>query len=193
MVLLAAYVLLLRERAGGDDIVAATFTPGRMQSRMLDTVGSFYNFVPLRVGLAACRTFGDLLDAVRRTCLAAYAHELPFNDIIAEAPDLLAAASTDRTADLAFQVVQSPLIMADQAVGDIRYTAMRRRMLPQPVGSALPDGALWNLELNAPGIVGSLGYLNNLFTAGSMIELVIDFERVVNRVLADPDRRLDRI
>ncbi|WP_242883820.1 condensation domain-containing protein [Actinomadura litoris] len=193
MVLLAAYALLLRERGGGDDIVAPTFTPGRMQSRMLDTVGSFYNFVPLRVDLSPCRTFADVLAAVRRTCLAAHTHELPFNDILAAAPELLDAAGTDRTADLAFQVVQSPLIMADKAVGDLSYTAMRRRMLPQPVGSALPDGALWNLELNAPGIVGSVGYLSNLFTNASMVELTIDFQRVLSRVLSRPDQELKNL
>ncbi|MFC5183310.1 condensation domain-containing protein [Actinomadura harenae] len=193
MVLLAAYVLMLRDLTGRDDIVAPTFTPGRMQSRMLDTVGSFYNFIPLRVDLSGCRAFRDVVDAVRRTCLDAYAHELPFNDILAEAPDLMADASEDRAADLAFQVVQSPLIMADQAVGDLRWTAMRRRLLPQPVGSALPDGALWNLELNAPGIVGSAGFLTSLFSDQTMTGLVIGFQRVLSRVLADPDVRLDQI
>ncbi|WP_034485755.1 condensation domain-containing protein [Actinomadura oligospora] len=193
MVLLAAYVLLLRDLSERDDIVAPTFTPGRMQSRMLDTVGSFYNFIPLRVALSGCRTFRDVVDAVRRTCVDAYTHELPFNDILAEAPDLLADASADRAADLAFQVVQSPLIMADQPVGDLRWTAMRRRTLPQQVGSALPDGALWNLELNAPGIVGSAGHLTNLFTDTTMTDLVIGFQRVLSRVLTDPDVRLDRI
>jgi hypothetical protein len=190
MVLLAAYTVLLRRSSGLTDIVAATFTPGRHPAWVLDTVGSFYDFVPLRIDLAGCATARELIDRIRRVCLAAYAHEIPFLEIMNEAPDLMEPAAAERAACCVFQVVQSPHIMADELVGELRYTAMRRRLKSQPIGSAVPDGALWSLELHQPGIVGSVGYTTNLFTEPTIETMVADFDQVLGDLLADPDQRL---
>lgn len=193
MVLLAAYTLLLHRRTGSSDIVASTFTPGRGQAWLLDTVGSFYNFVPLRVNLAGANTFVDLVDRARRTCLAAYKHEIPFLQIIEEAPGLMEPLMGDTAAVGTFQAVQSPHMMADELVGDLRYTAMRRRTLSQPVGSAIPDGALCSLELHASGIVGRIAFVNNLFDTDTMVELTAEYRRLLTKVFADPSQRLARI
>ncbi|WP_117210200.1 condensation domain-containing protein [Allorhizocola rhizosphaerae] len=192
MVTFAAYVLMLHRRTGLTDVVAPTFTPGRQRIEAQDTIGSFYNFIPLRINVAGCATFRDLVARTRSVCLAAYAHEIPFNEIIMEAPDLLQSIETDNAACVLLQVVQSPFIMRERIVGDLTYTAIRRRLLSHDLGSAIPDGALWNLELYPPGIVGSVGYVTGLFNTDTMVDLVAAFRQVLTEVLTDPDKRWDR-
>lgn len=191
MVMFAAYAMLLHRRTGLTDIVAPTFTPGRQTPWSVDTVGSFYNFIPLRINLAGCASFRELISRTRSACLSAYANEIPFSEIIAEAPELLVPIETDMAACILLQVVQSPFIMTDEFVGEIRYTAMRRRLIPQHCGSAIPDGALWNMELHPPGIVGSIGFISGLFQTETMVDLVAEFSGLLENVLSDLDQGLD--
>ncbi|MEU8266651.1 condensation domain-containing protein, partial [Sphaerisporangium sp. NPDC049002] len=77
MVLLAVYATLLRQTTGTTDIVVPTFTSGRGQTRFHDTVGSFFNFVPLRIDLAGCDTFLEAVDRTRATCIQAWSNDIP--------------------------------------------------------------------------------------------------------------------
>jgi len=185
MVLLAAYLTYLRELSGETDLVVPTFTPGRHPAWVLDTVGSFYNFLPLRVDIAGCAGFRDVIARARATCLAAYAHEVPFTHIDAEAPELMSVAIGEHTAASLFQVTQSPHMMGGEQIGDLRVTAMRRRAVSASVGSQIPDGVLWGLEPHpAGGIIGSLGYTTNLFGEATIAGMVSDFRRVLDGTVA---------
>ncbi|OKK01425.1 condensation domain-containing protein [Amycolatopsis sp. CB00013] len=185
MVLLAAYLVYLRDKTGETDLVVPTFTPGRTPAWIQNTVSSFYNFVPLRFDIAECVGIREVIAQVRASCLRAYAHELPFMQIIEEAPNLMDEVSKPDSASCVFQVVQSPFMMSDeQVVGDLRITAMRRRVLSAPVGSQLPDGALWALELHHDGdIVGKIGYTADLFVEDTIASWVTELRRVLADVL----------
>lgn len=193
MVLLAGYALLLHRRTGVADVVAATFTPGRRRSWLAGAVGSFYDLLPVRLDLTGCGSFRELIGRARQACLAAYPHEIPFLQILAEAPELMEPAAGQRAACCVFQVVQSPFMLAGEPVGELRYTAIRRRLRSQPIGSAIPDGALWSMELHRPGVVGSIGYTTNLFTGATAAGLGSELGRIVAAGCADPDQPLDRI
>ena len=194
MVLLGAFSVLQHTMTGATDVVVPTFTPGRAQSWTQDTVGSFFNLVPLRADLAGCETFRDVVRRVRATCLEAYAHEIPFAMVVAEAPDLMLPALQDRLAPSVFQVAQHPFMMSGERIGDITYAAMRRRTLSQPVGSDIPDGALWVLELHGSGeIVGSIGYSTNLIEENSVRAMVGEFRRVLRSTVTEPDAPLSHL
>lgn len=182
MVLLAAYLVYQREVTGQNDLVVATFTPGRQPGWVQNTVGSFYNFLPLRTDITDCKDLRDIIPLVRTTCLGAYSHEIPFEYLISEAPELLDDAITENSAGVVFQVTQSPLMMTDgEQVSDLEFVAMRRRVQSAPVGSQLPDGMLWGLELHPSGeILGSVGYTTHLFTEATVTALVADFCRVLS-------------
>src|SRR6202167_5207189 len=51
IVLLAAYQIVVQRKLESKDVIVATFTPGRGGRRFEDTVGSFFNFIPLRTEL----------------------------------------------------------------------------------------------------------------------------------------------
>jgi condensation enzyme len=189
MVLMAAYLTYLRQLGGENELVVPTFTPGRNPSWVEDTVGSFYNFLPLRTDLTGCDRFEDVVARLRATCFDAYRHEMPFAYLIEEAPDLMDDAIADRGAAGVFQVTQSPrMMMLGERYGDLHYTAMRRRWRSAQVGSQLPDGLLWGLELHpGGGINGSVGYTRNLFGERSVAAMVSDYLTVVDALILSGD------
>lgn len=191
MVLLSAFMMLVHDMTGATDIVMPTFTPGRGQARFLDTVGSFFNFLPLRTDINGCGSFHEVVERTRATCLQAYQHELTLAQILAEAPELMAPGAVDGLAPCVIQVVQTPFTMDRTVVGDLEYTTLWRRLLSQPVGSDIPDGMLWGLQLGpSDDILGDVAFSSNLYDEDTVVAMVSAFEQVLAGLLADPDAPL---
>ncbi|QBI54649.1 non-ribosomal peptide synthetase [Streptomonospora litoralis] len=92
MVLRAAVALLLHRMGGGADIPLGTPATGRGDEALHEAVGMFLNTLVLRTDLSGRPTFRELLERVRRSDVAAFAHaELPFDDVVAEADPVRAA------------------------------------------------------------------------------------------------------
>jgi hypothetical protein len=192
MVLAGVLSVLHAATTGRTDVVVPTFSSGRGESWTHDIVGSLFNLVPLRTEIAGCRSLRDVVIRIRSTCLEAYANELPFALVWPLAPDLMAPAATDGSAALVFQVVQSPFIMHGDSIGGVRYRAIRRRTLSAPVGSDIPDGAIWSLEPHPDGeIVGTVGYSANLIDEGRIVQLVERYSDLLRAAVSDVDGRLD--
>src|SRR5512146_1890449 len=73
IVLMAAFMSVIRDRTGETDLVIPTMLTGRDPGWTEDVIGTFYNFVPVRADLSGCRAFGDIVARVRASCVAAYA------------------------------------------------------------------------------------------------------------------------
>ncbi|MFC0863863.1 condensation domain-containing protein [Sphaerimonospora cavernae] len=188
MVLLAAYGTYLRDRARATDIVIPTFSSGRGRADFHDTVGSFFNFLPLRVDLAACATFREAVLRTRAACIGAYSHDIPFVQVVQEAPELMLPAMEDDIALIVFQVFKSPLGGEREIAGDLEYSVIRRRVLSQQAGADVPDGAMWHLEVDPTGeIIGSMAYNTNLFDDDTIGEMVREFGETLYRVVTAPD------
>ncbi len=185
MVLLAAFAVFVQRRTGQTDITVPTFAPGR-QPRFQSTVGSFFNFVPLRVDLRGCRTFRDVVARTRTACVGAFKHELPLLHVLAEAPELMASVGPDAVPCL-FQAVQPPYTMQGNRIGDLEYTAIWRRVLPQPVGSETPDGMIWSMHLGDNEVVGGLSFSRHLFDRAEVEEQAAGYLSVIGEMVADPD------
>lgn len=187
MVLLAAYTLVVREKTGSTDVVVATFTPGRGGRRFQDSVGSFFNFIPLRIDIADCKTFEEVLRRTRRTCLEGYSNDIPSIRIFAEAPDLMGPAMSDGAAPAVFQVFPDPVMLGDDIPGDLRYAQITRLPLAQPRTSATPDGVLWTLGMSpSGGITGSTVFKRNLFDDRSIADMITEFQQVLRKAVASP-------
>ena len=185
MVLLAAFAVHVHRRTGATDIVVPTFAPGRRHQRFQSTVGSFFNFVPLRIDLSDCPDFAAVAARTRAACLGAFAHELPLLHVLAEAPELMSSAGAD-AAPCLFQVIQPPYVMEGEQIGPLQYTAIWRRVISQPAGSDIPDGMLWSMHLGADEVVGALGFSRHLFRAAAVDREVADYLDVLAEVLGDP-------
>ncbi len=185
MVLLAAFTVFVHRRTQATDIVVPTFAPGR-QTRSQSTVGSFFNFVPLRVKLDGCQSFRDVIARTRKASIGAFSHELPLMHVLAEAPELLASVGPDGMPCL-FQAVQPPYLMQGKRVGDLEYTAIWRRVIPQPLGSETPDGMIWSMHLSPDEVVGGLSFSRHLFSQAEVHQQVAQFLGVIGEMVADPD------
>lgn len=187
MVLLAAYNVLLAQRTGATDLVALTIGSNRKQARFQDTVGNFTNFIPLRTDIEGCATLRDVLDRTRATCIQAYSREIPFLALLGEAQQLMAPAAADDQALIAFQPLQVPFSLHGDVVGDLQLRDIPRR-LSQEVGTEIPDGALWQLDISPSGeeINAYLGYNTHKFTEASMLAMAEEFNQVLKSGVLDP-------
>lgn len=192
MVMLAAYKVFLRNATGVTDIVVPTLASGRGEARFQQTVGSFFNFVPLRTDLDGCATFRQALTRTRATCLEAYSHQIPFAQVMADSPGLGRPFMADDLAVYPFQVFQFPYVMSGEVIGDLEFSEIRRRLLPQEVGPEVPDGALWTLDLDSANrdLVGCLQYNTNVIREETARDLVLAYLRMLRRVILAPEDRL---
>ncbi|MFJ7219477.1 condensation domain-containing protein [Amycolatopsis sp. NPDC098790] len=178
MVLLAAFLVVLRERTGETDLVVPTLTAGRPATWMLDVVGVFYNFTPLRTDIGGCTTFREVVARVRTACLKTYPNELTFPEVISEAPELMTAVAVPEAAPVAFQVIQHG-VEAEPAAG-VRFEAVRRRVVSTPVGSQIPDGILAELDLHPEGgMFGKVAYTKHMFDESTVVGLMSDLRAVL--------------
>ncbi|MCP4659425.1 MAG: non-ribosomal peptide synthetase, partial [bacterium] len=125
MSLLAAFATLLGRYSGQSDLVVGSPIASRNHRQIEGLIGFFVNTLALRVQPAPSRTFRQLLDAVRRTALDAYAHQdLPFERLVEELQP-----QRDAGANPLFQVM---LVLQN--------LSWRRRELPEVTFSPLPLG-----------------------------------------------------
>lgn len=83
MALLAVFQELLARFSGQDDILVGTTVAARDRIEWERLVGFFANTLTLRTDLSDRPSFRQLLDRVRETALAAYAHQgLPFEKLV---------------------------------------------------------------------------------------------------------------
>lgn len=192
MVMLAAQYVHLSRLTGQTDLTVPTITSGRGQARFQETVGSFFNFLPLRTELAGSGTFREVIKRARATCLRAYSHQIPFAQVMAATPEFGRPWFTDGLAVWPFQVFQFPYVMERNVVGDLELTEIRERSLPQDSGADIPDGCLWTLDLNAETceLVGGLQFNSNLYRRETVRETMAAFFQVLRETVLAPDAEL---
>ncbi|MHC0430269.1 condensation domain-containing protein [Streptomyces sp. O3] len=193
MVLLAAYKVYLSELTGVRDVTVPTMAFGRGPARFQDTVGAFFNFVPLRTDVGGCDTFREVVERTRATCLKAYANDLPFAQVMAEAPEIAAPFAADDLGVFAFQVLQFPPSHGEP-VGDLAYFEIRDRKLSQDVSTDIPDGAMVQLTVDPESgeMAGYLGYNTNLYDDRTIRDMAAGFRESLRVTVAAPDAPLHR-
>jgi non-ribosomal peptide synthetase component F len=188
---LAAYYVLLHRITGDRDLVVATTSAGRYDDRFADTVGPFYNLLPLRADLTDATSLSDVLAAARATCLGAYVHDLPYRRIEREVPTLGKAFAEPLGTVVTFENLQPPEPMDDEPVGGLRYRELRRRVRSQEITAAVPDGVLWVMELLPSGeLAGTVKYRPDQFASGTITALVDDYRDALRELTVSPDAPL---
>jgi hypothetical protein len=189
MVLIAAYKVLLSELTGKTDVTINTIMSGRGQARFEKTVGSFFNFVPLRTDLAGAANFREIVERVRKTCIGAFSNVVPFGAMVADTPELASSFFAEDSQVFAFQVFQFPFLMAAHQVGDLEYSEIRERYKGATVSTDIPDGALWTIDIDPDGteMIGQLQYNSNRFEPATIRQLVEKFEQVLKQTVTSPE------
>lgn len=194
MVLFAAFSLLTHRVTGATDVVLPTITSGRGDPKFYETVGPFFNFLPLRTDFSACRTFRDVLTQTRTVFLEALSYEIPFGEMVAQAPEVIAPFADTGSALHAFEVFQFPAGADGGMTGDIRISDMRRRLLSDPDTCDIPDGVLWALDIHPEGdIIGSVKFNSNDLDEATLVDLLADYVALLRAALDAVESPIDTL
>ncbi|MFG3107536.1 amino acid adenylation domain-containing protein [Streptomyces tendae] len=194
MVLQAAFATLLTRLGAGTDIPLGSPVAGRTDEDLTELIGTFINTLVLRTDTGGDPAFRDLVDRVRETNLAAYAHQdLPFEQIV----DALRPARSLARHPL-FQVM---LVLQNTDSGP-RPELPGLELSAEPVPQRMtkfdlrlqfdePDGD--GSGTGAGPLRGVLEYATDLFARSTAESLVDRLLRVLRAVAADPAVRLSAI
>jgi amino acid adenylation domain-containing protein len=187
VVLLAAFDTLLHRYSGQTDIVVGTPVSGRNYEETTALVGYFSNTLPLRADLSGDPTFRELLGRVGHATRTALAYqELPFERLVQ-------AVNPDRGASHTpiFQVLFGFDI--DPSAGRcIAGARLERLPIPGNVFSRF-DLSLVVRHRTDGRITGVLEYSGDLFDRCTAQRLLGHFERLVEAIAEEPDRRLSEL
>ncbi|MEU5103150.1 MULTISPECIES: non-ribosomal peptide synthase/polyketide synthase [unclassified Streptomyces] len=199
MVLQAALAAVLTRSGAGEDLPIGTALAGRGDEALDGLVGLFTTMLVLRTDTSGNPSFQELLDRVRQTDLAAYAHQdVPFERVV----DAVDPARSPAYHPL-FQVA---LVLDNFARPDAALPGLSA--VDEDAGEDTDDGmdtpvegpgrAKFDLSVRlrerrsaegAPaGLTGSLAYALDLFAPATAAALAARFVRLLTAVVADPGR-----
>ncbi|MFC4855948.1 non-ribosomal peptide synthase/polyketide synthase [Actinophytocola glycyrrhizae] len=188
MVLQAAVAALLSRHGAGTDVPLGTPVAGRTDEALDELVGFFVNSLVLRTDVSGDPTFAELLSRVRRTDLAAYAHQdLPFERLVEELNPV-----RDPARHPLFQVM---LVLANAAAATPELPGMRVTGAPVRTGTAKFDLTISFAENHdADGVPAGLGvdveYATDLFDRATAEALLARLGELVRAAAAAPDTRV---
>ena len=185
MILLAAYQSVLSRWSGQRDIVIGTPIANRTSEALESIVGFFVNTLPLRCSFDSDETFLDLVRRVKRTALAAYAHQhLPFEKLV---EDLNVPRDLSRT-----PVFQAFFAMQNMARGRLQLPGVTVR-------DGNPEFKVSKLDLwltiaeNDDGFHGFVVYDVALFERATAQRIVDHFTTLLAGALGAPETRIDEL
>ncbi|MFF9352749.1 amino acid adenylation domain-containing protein, partial [Streptomyces sp. NPDC014734] len=191
MVVEAGIAALLTRLGAGTDIPIGTPIAGRTDDALDNLVGFFVNTLVLRTDTSDNPTFTELLDRVRETNLAAYAHQdVPFErlvEIVSPARSLshhplfqvilTFQNSSDIDVDLPGLTVREHLLEAESAKFDLSFA------LEEHVdGDGVPSG-----------MSGFVEFATDLFDRETAHAIAERLERLLRSVTTDPSRPLSTL
>ncbi|MFJ7281016.1 amino acid adenylation domain-containing protein [Kitasatospora sp. NPDC098663] len=191
MVVQAALAALLSGLGAGDDVPIGAAVAGRVDDMLEDLIGFFVNMLVLRTDVSGDPTFGELLQRVRSTDLAAYANQdVPFDHVVEQ---LTPERSTARQ-----PLFQVALVVQNTPRSGLRMPGLVIAPEPVAVGGARSDLMLSLAERvdeagNAAGLSGALQFSADLLDPSTAQELADRLGRLLEGFVADPGRPLSRV
>ncbi len=179
---LAAYAVLLYRYTGQKDIIVGTVIANRNHPEIEDLIGYFANTLAIRSRFDAIPAYTDLLDDIKKSCLAAYAHQdLPFERLVEElhperelshTPIFQTLFSYEQFSDLELPLGEIGLERLDMDIGASRTDL---------------SFAVRESEQGNSSIV--VEYSSELFTEATISGLVEHYQVLVDSIMAAPDTR----
>ncbi|MFB9503745.1 amino acid adenylation domain-containing protein [Streptomyces aurantiacus] len=191
MVLHASLAALLTKLGAGTDLPVGSTIAGRTDQALDELVGFFVNTLVLRTDTSGDPAFTQLLERVRGTALAAYAHqEVPFEQLV----ETLNPTRSPGRHPL-FQVALS-LDVDEAAV--FALPGLRTSRMPVSTATAKFDLDIGICERRSEeseclGLDGTLDYATDLFDHGTVQDLAARWVRLLEAVVREPDRPISRI
>jgi natural product biosynthesis luciferase-like monooxygenase protein/amino acid adenylation domain-containing protein/FkbM family methyltransferase len=185
MTMLAAFKALLARWSGQQDIAVGSPATNRDRAEFEGVFGFFLNMLVLRTEVDPEWSFRTLLERVRETALAAYAHQdMPFEKLVEELrPD------RDLSRNPLFQVMfvlqhagQGPLDLPDLTIAPLEFEH----------GTAKYDLTLSMLE-SGTALSASIEYNRDLFEPATIERMAGHLAALLASIAADPERPLGEL
>ena len=180
MTLLAALKTLLYSFTGLNDLVVATPVANRNWPATEDLIGFFVNTLPLRTDLSGNPTFREILKRVRKVTLDAFAHQELHIAVIEQMlgidlhlPVMFAFENGTR-----LRSNQISEYMLDVSFIKIKHSIIGRRDL---------NLVIWEDDRR---LSGCAIYSTDLFDRHTITKMLLDFEILLKKIVADPDEHL---
>jgi Condensation domain/AMP-binding enzyme len=185
MTLLAAFQALLSRDCRQEDVVVGTRIAGRTRAETEPLIGLFINALALRTDLSGDPSFRELLGRVREATFGAYAHqELPFEELVKQLrPERSLSYAPLFNVMLALQNAPMPKLAAPGLT-------MERLDIESRTAKYDLDLTLWE---EGEGLKGWIEYNADLFEGRTVERMMGRFERLLEAVAAEPERRIGSI
>ncbi|MDF5734350.1 MULTISPECIES: non-ribosomal peptide synthetase [unclassified Nostoc] len=182
MTLLAAFGTILHRYTGQEDILIGSPIAGRNRSEIEGLIGFFINTVVLRTDFVGNPSFSSVLSRVRQMALDAYAHQdMPFEKLVEELHP-----ERDTSRNPLFQVWFNMLNFRDMQV-ELPGVAIEPVSMLETASKF--DLTLYVTEQNQ-GIKLDLVYNTDLFTSERMMEMLHQFDHLLNQIVAAPEKQI---
>ncbi|WP_155372820.1 condensation domain-containing protein [Catellatospora vulcania] len=186
MVLLAGMAVLAHEVRGATDTAFRVLTSGRNEAAFQETVGLLIDFLPVRVEIADCTSFRDVLRRARAAAAGAFTHEIPMGEIAKLAPELTRPEGNPSDCFMNFIFHQQPSAAETYPIGDGAVEIRERVLEPDETGD-MPFGASWNTEVIPSGrFNGGVLYNRDEFDASTIARWTAAYHRILAGAVADP-------
>ncbi len=186
MTLLSAWAVLLSRLSGQADVVVATPVANRQQREIQDLIGFFVNTLALRLRLDEHPTVSSLLEQVRETTLAAFAHQdLPFEQVV-EAVQPQRSLSYDPIAQASFTWHNQP------AAGELVLPELNLVVMETGFDGTQADLSLHLAESDG-GLKGKCVYATSLFDRPTIERWAGYFVQLLQAMVADPAATVDAL
>ena len=184
MLTLAAFVIVLRHRTKQDDLVIGTDLAGRSHPAAEKLIGFFVNQLVLRIDLAGCMTFRDVLRTVRRRVLDGFFHQdVPFETLV-------------RVLNPPRDPGRMPLFQVKFVLQNTQFADLGSRHLQVEPVEVATDTAKYDLLMtliDRSEMIGTLEYSTDLFDRGTADTLVADFRSVLDQIVHTPAISVDAL
>jgi non-ribosomal peptide synthetase component F len=189
MVLLAAFKGLLYRHSNQPDAVVGTDLANRNRAEIEGLIGFFVNQLVLRTDLSGNPTLREILQRVRKTCLAAYVYQdLPFEKLVATLnPERYANSSPLFQTKL---VLQNMLVGGDGRNKQARKAADAKRTDLEICEIPAKFDLLLDIVDGEGQLTGTAQYKTSLYTDTTIRLLLTDFETTLAIFISQPELRL---
>jgi len=189
MTCLGAVKMLLYGYTGQEDLCVATLVANRTRRETEGLMGLMVNTVLLRTDLGNNPTCREVLQRVRATTLAAYAHQdLPFEELVRT---LEHERNLQRTS-----LGQVMVIWQNFMLRPLQYSAQTLSFQEMKQGVVAPDVALTTFDIiltlreRPQGLSGTCLYKTELFDTATISRMLDDFQNVLACLSAQPEQAL---
>jgi len=182
MLLLAGWQTLLHRYTGQDDILVGSPIANRQRAEFEPLIGCLINTLVFRGCLEGNPSFTEFLQRMREVALGAYAHQdVPF-DLLVE------ILQPERRANYT-PFFQTVFVLQNAPMKTLQLSNLT--LAPLEVDHIATQFDLILAAVEAKGeLKGTLTYNTDIYVAETISEMLRDFRRLLEEIVADPKRRV---